>query len=108
MRELTQHSLIKKNFENNHISIHCLLQAVVINDQNDEERTRLFSIAVLMLSCGFPDTWSEDKGHQFKGWPDCEECLPHVHHLISRQEKFHIKIRDSQRYGELLLRCGWY
>lgn len=108
MKELFQQSLIEKNLQNGDISIHCLLQAVVVNNLNNEEQTKLFSVAVSILSYGFPDTWSEDIGHQYRAWPECEECLPHVHHLISLREKFHIEVWNTQRYGELLLRCGWY
>ena len=107
IKELNQNSLIEKSLENNNLSIHRLIQAVVINNQTVEERTKYFDLAVSMLSCGFPDTWSEDKGHQIETWSGCESCLPHVQHLISQREAIGINARDVQKYGELLLRCSW-
>ena len=108
MKELNQNCLVEKSIENNHISIHPLLQLVMATNQTDKERAKFFDMAVLMLSCGFPDTWSEDKGHQIEAWSGCEKCLPHVHHLISQRGKFNINVGDTQNYGELLLRCSWY
>ena len=108
MKELNRNSLIEKSLDSNDLSIHRLIQAVVINNQNDEERAKFFNVAVSMLSCGFPDTWSEDKGHQIEAWSKCEMCLPHVHHLIFQRGKFNINVGDTQNYGELLLRCSWY
>jgi hypothetical protein len=72
------------------------------------ERTRYFGAVVRILSWGFPNTWSEDVGHQFHFWKKCEECLPHVHHLVEQRNRYSIEPNDQQEYGELLLRCSWY
>ncbi|KAF2477128.1 TPR-like protein [Lindgomyces ingoldianus] len=105
---LLKTGLIDKNPTNAVLRIHRLIQAATVRTQNDTDRERYFNAVVCILSWGFPDTWSEDVGHQFQAWANCEKCLPHVRHLVATREKYKIDISDSQSYGELLLRCSWY
>lgn len=67
-----------------------------------------FDIVVRILSWGFPDTWSEDIGHQFQSWTKCEKCLQHVDYLVKQAKRYKIRPQNVQLYGELLLRCSWY
>ena len=78
-----------------------------MRNQTDKETRQYFDTAVRILSWGFPDTWSEDVGHQFQSWTKCEKCLPHVHHLVGQRKLRGIVSDDPQRYAELLLRCSW-
>jgi hypothetical protein len=105
---LLKSGLIDKSAENAILSIHRLIQAVVMRDQADGEKSQNFDAVVRILSWGFPDTWSEDVGHQFKAWEKCEQCLPHVNHLVGQRNHYQIALDNPQRYGELLLRCSWY
>jgi hypothetical protein len=105
---LLKSGLIDKTAENAILSIHRLIQAAVLRNQSDVEKSRNIDMVVRILSWGFPDTWSEDVGHQFQAWKRCEQCLPHVNHLVGQRNKYQIALDNPQRYGELLLRCSWY
>jgi hypothetical protein len=104
---LLKSALIDKSGDTGVISIHRLIQAAVIRNQTADDRQKFFDAAVNILSWGFPDTWSEDVGHQFQAWAKCEKCLPHVHYLVDQHERYKIKSSGPQRYAELLLRCSW-
>src|SRR6266446_391840 len=104
---LLQAALIDKSIEDAILSIHRLIQAAVIRRLNKEDQSNYFDVVVRILSWGFPDTWSEDIGHQFQFWKKCEICLPHVDHLVKQAKRHRIRSRNVQLYGELLLRCSW-
>ena len=104
---LLKAGLVDKNPETALISVHRLVQAVIVRSQSQEERSQCFDATVQMLSWGFPDTWSEDVGHQFQAWSNCEKCLSHVHHLVALRKRSEVTLNNPQRYGELLLRCSW-
>ncbi|RFU25604.1 hypothetical protein B7463_g10737, partial [Scytalidium lignicola] len=105
---LLKTALIEKSIDNAILSIHRLVQAAVVRGLTEDVRSKYFDIAVRILSWGFPDTWSEDVGHQFQAWTKCEKCLPHVNYLVKQAKKYKISAKDPQLYGELLLRCSWY
>ncbi|KAJ9137354.1 TPR-like protein [Coniochaeta hoffmannii] len=105
---LLQAGLIDKDPETAILSIHRLIQAAVIRQQNREEKEAMLQSVVGLLSWGFPDTWSKDVGHQIGAWTKCEKCLPHVLHLLEQRDRAKLPLEDPQRYGELLLRCSWY
>lgn len=104
---LLKSGLIDKSADSSVLSIHRLIQAVVMRNQTDPEKSQNFEAVVCTLSWGFPNTWSEDVGHQFRAWEKCEKCLPHVHHLVGQRNHYQITLDNPQRYGELLLRCSW-
>jgi len=100
-------ALIDKSIEDAVLSIHRLVQASVIRRLTESDRSKYFDATVRMLSWGFPDTWSQDIGHQFQAWTKCDKCLPHVNHLAKQAKKYKISSQNVQLYGELLLRCSW-
>ena len=63
---LLQAALIDKSIEDAILSIHRLVEAAVIRRLNKEDQSKYFDVVVRILSWGFPDTWSEDIGHQFQ------------------------------------------
>lgn len=103
---LLRSGLIEKS-EYANLSIHRLIQAAVMRNQSELQKSENFDVAVRILSWGFPETWSEDVGHQFHAWQKCEQCLPHVHHLVRQRKVHRIAPGNPQKYGELLLRCSW-
>ena len=109
MSELHKNSLVYKSSTllDGILSVHRVAQAVVINNHNGASRSKYFNAAIQTLSSGFPERWSEDTGHQIETWSSCENCLPHVHYLVTLREKFNIEVTNSQKYSELLLRCSW-
>jgi hypothetical protein len=104
---LLKAALIGKSLDDGVISVHRLVQAVVLRRLSNEELTRYFDAAVCMLNWGFPDTWSKDVGHQIKAWTRCEKCLPHANRLVTIASKYEIRSNKPGQFGELLLRCSW-
>lgn len=81
--EILLHSaLMDKSNEDGVLSVHRLIQAAVIRRLSNADRSKYFDFAVGILTWGFPDTWSEDIGHQFQAWTKCDKCLPHVVYLV--------------------------
>ena len=100
-------ALIDKTMEDASLSVHRLVQAAVIRRCTKEDQSKYFDVVVRILSWGFPETWSEDVGHQFQAWAKCEMCLRHVNHLVKQAKRYKILSQNPQDYGELLLRCSW-
>lgn len=88
--------------------MHRLLQRAVIRRMSTEEREKMFSLAVGILSANFPDTYSADIGHQVASWNYCERSLPHMESIVKQSEHFRVFESESQSFAELLLRCPWY
>ncbi|KAJ9648289.1 hypothetical protein H2199_001142 [Coniosporium tulheliwenetii] len=86
--DLLQAALIEKNIDDATLSVHRLVQAAVIRRLTDQHKSKYFDVVVRIISWGFPDTWSEDIGHQFGAWTKCEKCLPHVDHLVKQAERY--------------------
>ena len=106
--ELLQVALINKNSDTGILSVHRLIQAAVMRRLSAEERRDYFAAVVQILSWGFPDTWSQDVGHQHQSWETNEKCLPHVLHLAKQKEIYSIAPSDADNFAQLLLRCCWY
>lgn len=102
-----RNSLMDKNPEDGVLSMHCLLQAVILRTQSPDARRKIFEIIVRTLSWGYTNIGSEDTGYQFQSWANWEKCVPHVHHLVVQREKYKIDLACPQEYGELLLQCSW-
>lgn len=100
-------ALIDKSNEKPVLSVHRLIQAAVIRRLDKNEHSKFIDIIVHILRWGFPDTWSQDIGHQFQFWTKCEKCLPHVNNLVKQVNKYKIIPNNFDLYGELLLRCSW-
>lgn len=106
-QELLKTALIDKSNEEPVLSVHRLVQAAVIRRLNQVEHSKFVDVIVRILNWGFPDTWSQDIGHQFQFWTKCEKCLPHVSNLVKQINGYSISPSNSELYGELLLRCSW-
>lgn len=102
-----QAALIDKTADDAVLSIHRLVQAAVTRKLSDGDRSKYFDAAVRIVTCGFPNTWREDVGHQFQTWAKCEKYLPHVNHLVKHAKTYSISSLTPQLYGELLLQCSW-
>jgi hypothetical protein len=105
---LLRSALIEKTTNDSLLSMHRLTQTAVIQRLSQDDRKSYAQQVVRLLSWGFPDTWSQDVGHQFGAWKKCEQCLPHVVHLRQTVEKLKIRPPNLQEYAELLLKCSWY
>lgn len=105
---LLQGALIDKSAESGIISMHRLVQRAVIRRMSTEEREKIFSLTIAVLTANFPDTYNDDVGHQAASWTYCERSLPHIESIVKKSEEFHIFENANQSFAELLLRCSWY
>ena len=101
-------SLINKTQSTADLSIHRLVQAEILGHLGATEKAQYVDAVVKMLTRGFPDTWSQDVGHQVQAWARCETCLPHINHLQKLYKQDRISISNQHEFAELLLRCSWY
>ncbi|KAJ9605445.1 hypothetical protein H2200_010102 [Cladophialophora chaetospira] len=100
-----QAALISKDTEER---IHRLVQALGLRRLNDADRRKCFTVAISLLSLGFPETWSKDVGHQKQQWSRCEQYLPHVNALVQHGRENNSLAENPDVWAELLLRCSWY
>ena len=105
---LLKAALINKAGDTGFVSIHRLIQAAVIRRLSSEERATTFHTVLKLLCWGFPDTFSEDVGHQHQSWDNSEKCLLHIDQMIKKKADYKISPPDPQYYAEVLLRCCWY
>lgn len=105
---LLRAALIERSADDASLSIHRLVQAAVMTRLSAAEKVEFVDKVIHVLGKGFPDTWREDVGHQFKAWSRCEKCLPHVSFLVKQCSKYKLHPSDPEAFAELILRCCWY
>ncbi|EHA52743.1 hypothetical protein MGG_16848 [Pyricularia oryzae 70-15] len=105
--ELMRAALVQRAAQSSDLSMHRLVQSAVRKRLEKSTAAKLFDVVVHMLCWGFPDHSSVDIGHQISAWARCENCLPHVHHLVGLARSSGIAALDRQKYADLLLRCAW-
>ncbi|KAF4546901.1 Hypothetical protein D9617_106g078150 [Elsinoe fawcettii] len=106
--DLLRAGLIYKEAENAVLSVHRLVQDMVIRSLEQAEKANVLKFTTCLLTNGFPDTHSADPGHQFATWASCEATLPHVLQLVRVQKRYKIDLSMRDRFAELLRRCAWY
>lgn len=88
--------------------MHPLIQRAIIRRMTPEEQKWTLSYVVALLSVNFPDTFTEDVGHQIMSWPYSERSLPHIESILSQIKRFKTIVCDDQGLADLLLRVSWY
>jgi tetratricopeptide (TPR) repeat protein len=68
---LRTYSLVRRDPGRKVLSIHRLVQAVLLDELEEEERHRWVERAVLAINAAFPDV-------KHANWPQCERLLPHA------------------------------
>ena len=105
---LIEATLINKSADNAQLSVHRLVQAATMRRLSTQDRIMYLDTVIEVLCWGFPNTWSEDVGHQRQSWERSEMCLPHVGHLVQQRRKYQINPSKPEAFAQLLLRCCWY
>ena len=104
--DLLKAALIER-FDDAKISVHRLVQSAIMNQLSAEDRIRMTDYVMRLLVKKFPNTWESDMGHQHTAWKACEMCLPYVKFLVKQVRKWKLKLKDSQTFADLGLRCCW-
>jgi tetratricopeptide (TPR) repeat protein/transcriptional regulator with XRE-family HTH domain len=72
MAELLRFSLVKRSSEQRALSMHRLVQAVLLGTMTEAERDQWFTRVLTTLDLVFP------KGGEHEDWGQCERLLPHA------------------------------
>ncbi len=106
---LLRAALIEKSIDDAFLSIHQLVQVAVMRRLTEGDRIKYFDTAVRIFSWGVPAKWSEDiDGQQYEAWRKCKRIFSrHFDHLCKQTNRYKIRSRNTQLYGELILRYSW-
>lgn len=101
---LLRYSLIKRHTEENFLSMHRLVQAVLQDTLGNEEKQLWIERAVRAVNASFPDlefggTWPQ------RDWPACERLVRHGVQLALSRERVQLV---SPEAGELLHKTALY
>ena len=95
---LRRYSLVKRNSQEKTLSMHRLVQAVIIDTLSPELRTQWRERVVLALNAAFPEV-------EFKEWRKCERLVPHVQVCAMWTEH---ELTPTQEVSELFHKAGFY
>ncbi|KFY21898.1 hypothetical protein V493_07015 [Pseudogymnoascus sp. VKM F-4281 (FW-2241)] len=88
------------------INVHRLVQAIVWDSMDEQQRESSFDTALGLLLREFP---KETKGRpMYENWSQCERLLPHVLFLLARFRDHFPKGHKSAQLAELLGPCTWF
>jgi len=82
-KDLLKVVLIER-FDDATVSVHRLVQSVIMNQLSAEDRIRMTDYVMRLLVKKFPSRWESDVEHQHTAWKACEICLPHVKFLAKQ------------------------
>jgi len=107
---LEQASLLQSDAESGDISIHRLIQAVVIDAIPSEEVASRFEDAVFVVNAAFPKEVSPASfyNHRNDLWSRAQECLPHVSNLKDLYTKLNVNLDPKSSFPRLLCDTCWY
>ncbi|KAI9878907.1 MAG: hypothetical protein M1830_010155 [Pleopsidium flavum] len=80
-----------------------VLQAPLVKMSSAKDDVKFVDKVIRVLE-GFPNTWREDVGDQFKAWAKWEECLPHVSFLVKQSKINRLRPSDPDAFAELIRR----
>ena len=104
---LLERSLLSRGTKSGTYSMHRLIQATILNQLNNDERTSLFKVALNGVDALFPDY--DDSDRLLDSWPLCGLILPHV---VRLKDLFSSSLsqHDSSIYlklGQIFERASW-
>lgn len=94
---------------NKALSVHRLVQAVVLNRLPKPDKLSYLNFSIILLSNGFPNTWGKTGHHQdhdWASWETCSEVLPHVSHVMDLVQTYKLVPSHLETFAELIFRSG--
>jgi hypothetical protein len=98
IQALRRYSLVKRDAELELLNIHRLVQVVLIQEMEAQEKRHWAECSVRVVDLAFPEV-------SFETWPRCELCLPHALACAELIEEYGLAFRAADR---LLLHAGSY
>lgn len=96
--ELQSYSLLHPLADSTTLSIHRMVQAVLVDTLTPRQRRQWASLVVRMVNRVFPAT-------DFENWAACERYLPQAQHCAKLIATFHLPLAEG---AQLLHRLGFY
>ena len=96
--DCAKYSLVKRNVDNQTLSLHRLTQVVLRERLEEDKRKEMAEKCVLALAKVFPDV-------KFENWPQCRRLLPHAMAISEWIEAYGIEI---ERVGYLCNQIAAY
>jgi tetratricopeptide (TPR) repeat protein len=87
--DLQRYSLVKRRAGENEISMHRLLQAVIIDNLGKDKASQWAKKALACVKGSFPDVTD------YRNWPACAVLLPHFLAVVDHTEKLNISMEDT-------------
>ena len=87
---LLRYSLIRRNPEERFLSVHRLVQAILIDDMDAATQRVWAERAIRAINRAFPDV-------DMKTWNTCQRLLPHVLACATHHEKYHLTFPEAGR-----------
>src|SRR6266516_4876635 len=95
---LGAYSLVHRNATEKTLSVHRLVQAVLKDQMDEQDRQQWAQRAVQAVNAAFPEV-------KFETWLQCERCLPHAQACMILIEQERLTIPEA---ADLLTSMGWY
>ena len=95
---LGAYSLVRRNATEKSLSVHRLVQAVLKDQMDEQDRQQWAQRAVQAVNAAFPEV-------KFETWLQCERCLPHAQACMILIEQERLTIPEA---ADLLTSMGWY
>ncbi len=96
---LRRYSLVRRHTENNTLSIHRLVQAILKSSMNDETQLQWAERTVRAVNQAFPDNIDVDT------WPQCGRYLSHTQACAALIRQYNLAFPEAAR---LLDQAAWY
>ncbi|KAI9669757.1 MAG: hypothetical protein M1831_007453 [Alyxoria varia] len=107
---LIQAHLVNRSSSQKTLSLHRLVQNVVLLQLCDDDKIFHADTAVILLSNAFPNTWTlsgPQQGHGWESWETCAKVLPHVSRLILLVKEKKVMASNNVLFAELIFRYLW-
>jgi tetratricopeptide (TPR) repeat protein len=105
IRELRKFSLIRRDPDTKTLTVHRLVQLVLIDKMKKRTRQQWIERAVRAVYRAFPNVESA-------AWQDCQRYIPHIQACMTHIEQWNIKCIEASklfdRAGFYLWKCGQY
>jgi tetratricopeptide (TPR) repeat protein/transcriptional regulator with XRE-family HTH domain len=105
IKKLRRYSLLHRVPETKTLSTHRLLQTIVQDGMDEEERKLWMERLIQALLQIFPAYDDDDAGYTIEAQPLCQKCLPHMLVFAASLKKWEMVSLDA---GELLYRAAAY
>jgi len=107
--ELNRASMVQRHPALSALSMHPVMQLVVLLRLSESERVMNFDAAVKICFLSSPNPWEESMSYESfskTSWEKFSDVLPHVSRLMEISDEHEITSANPAMWTELVLRAG--